>query len=144
VQTLLLAIIAISLVWMAFGGSDDADDVAAAAYPVGYVELDEDAIERLGHAERLGYAEDLGYAEPLGYAEDLGYAEPLGYAEDLGYAAGDAGAYVEDQGGYGYGEEGAFRGEAEVGGVPIVSGTVDDSGEGNHVFSVGGEVLDLP
>ena len=52
--------------------------------------------------------------------------------------------YTQPATGYGYQEEGAFRGEAEVGGSPYVSGTVDTSGGGNSVYSVGGEVLNLP
>ena len=37
-----------------------------------------------------------------------------------------------------------WAGEAEIGGMSLTSGTVDPSGEGNDVFSVDGEVLDLP
>lgn len=44
----------------------------------------------------------------------------------------------------GTGGNGYFRGRAEVGGMPFVSGTFDESGQGNHVISVDGEVLDLP
>lgn len=44
----------------------------------------------------------------------------------------------------GYEEPGAFRGQAEVGGVPLVGGTVDQSGGGNSVYSVGGKVIELP
>ncbi len=42
------------------------------------------------------------------------------------------------------GSLGGFRGEAQIGGVPMVSGTIDQSGEGNPVFSVGGKVIELP
>ena len=37
-----------------------------------------------------------------------------------------------------------WAGEAEIGGVAFTSGTVDPTGEGNDVFAVDGEVLDLP
>lgn len=37
-----------------------------------------------------------------------------------------------------------FSGEARIGGMPMTSGTWDTSGGGNHVISVGGEVLNLP
>ena len=37
-----------------------------------------------------------------------------------------------------------WAGEAEIGGMPMTSGTFDPSGEGAHVFAVDGEVLDLP
>jgi hypothetical protein len=37
-----------------------------------------------------------------------------------------------------------WSGEAEVGGASLTGGTVDTSGGGNDVYSVDGEVLDLP
>ena len=37
-----------------------------------------------------------------------------------------------------------WEGEARIGGMPMTSGTWDTSGEGNHVISVGGKVLNLP
>jgi hypothetical protein len=37
-----------------------------------------------------------------------------------------------------------WSGEAEIGGTALTGGTVDPSGEGNDVFAVDGEVLDLP
>lgn len=40
--------------------------------------------------------------------------------------------------------DGYFQGRARVGGMPLVSGTIDRSGGGNHVISVDGEVLTLP
>lgn len=39
---------------------------------------------------------------------------------------------------------GEWSGEARIGGGSLTSGTVDRSGGGNHVFSVDGQVLDLP
>ena len=38
----------------------------------------------------------------------------------------------------------SWRGEAEIGGMAFTSGTIDVSGQGNDVFMVDGEVLDLP
>lgn len=37
-----------------------------------------------------------------------------------------------------------FQGEAEYGGMPYTSGSYDNSGGGNHVFSQDGEVFNLP
>lgn len=59
------------------------------------------------------------------------------FPEDDTYYLPD-GSYTIPEGG------GSFSGEAEVGGMPLVSGTIDQSGEGNSVFSVDGEVLNLP
>lgn len=90
--------------------------------------------------DSLGYDEDPEeYDEYEEYESDAG-----GFAsEEGGYEGGYDVGTAPDQGGWG-GDDGGFRGQAEVGGVPQVSGTIDSSGEGNHVFSVGGEVLDLP
>jgi len=79
---------------------------------------------------------------PPGFAGGPGgFPVQTGYPVQSGYPAS---ATAAPRTGAGYREPGAFRGEAEVGGVPLVSGTLDESGEGNSVYSVDGEVLELP
>lgn len=72
--------------------------------------------------------------------------------DNYGYGNGayQSGAYQSDaysdwNGQYGgQGRYSEFQGEMEFGGMPYTSGTFDNSGEGNDVIMLDGEVLNLP
>lgn len=116
IRRLLLGILAIAFLWAAFGGSegDDGEDV-----------------------------DESSFADyPAGYYDSD--ESSAGYDFESGGTGGFEDEYAPELGGAGWQEEGAYRGEAEVGGSPIVSGTVDESGGGNSVHSIDGMVLELP
>ena len=127
--TLCLAIVSVAFLFALFGGDDDGRD-----------DPDEAALA----------ADPWGVSPPDVAAPGFFQAVPASAYEagTTDYATGYQG-YVQmpaptGNGHGGYGEAGAFRGEAPVGGLPLVSGTIDESGEGNQVFSVGGRLLELP
>jgi len=92
----------------------------------------------------VDFEDDSGEDFGAGFEGDYEDEFAAGYEGDYEIGGGYEGGYeTSAQGGWG-GDGGAFRGEAQVGGSPIVSGTVDRSGGGNHVYSVGGKVIELP
>ncbi len=125
-----IAIIAVAFLWAVFSESDDDewDDMEEAAFL-----MQQGQMPGVGANATGGFPMDAPMSDYQDDYDDLEDESVGGYPNQGGYP---------DQGGY-Y-DDGGFRGQAEVGGSPIVSGTIDNSGEGNHVFSVDGKVLELP
>ena len=126
-----LAVVSIAFLWVVFAEDhEDWEDFADEAYMVDPWAIPGSSSGMPDVAAQPGFIQ-----APRG-----------GYQDYSASYAPRASGYQQmpSQADYGYGEPGGFRGEAQIGGVPMVSGTIDQSGEGNHVFSVGGKVIELP